>query len=358
MTIKSLLLGSAAAVAVVGGAQAADLSVAEPVEYVKVCDYFGTGYWYIPGTDTCIKISGYVQEGAEFHANQSMFLSHSAGWSFNNVLQMDVDTKSETEYGVLEGLISFGGGSNHATNGYGTTTLGDDGAYLALGGFKAGAYQNAAWAPTYAVTDNHGTANAELYSTFGYAAMDTVQMSWAAGGVSMSIAASDPSTALGALLPLNYSMPLITGNIGFTAGSASVVVAGGFTQLAAGSSWGIDAVARFNLGKEDSIELNGAYGDEEYITNTGFGTPGANNGYSFLAAWQHNLSKTLALQLVGSWAQYSGTGFGTGYALNADLVWTPVTNLAVTGAIDYTHNTTTTDGNGAWLASITARKSW
>jgi len=66
MKIKTLLLGSAAAVAVVGGAQAADLSVAEPVEYVKVCDYFGTGYWYIPGTDTCIKISGYVEESAFF----------------------------------------------------------------------------------------------------------------------------------------------------------------------------------------------------------------------------------------------------------------------------------------------------
>ena len=62
MNIKTLLLGTAAALAVGGVAQAADLAVAvSPVEYVKVCDAFGSGYQYIPGTDTCLKISGYVK---------------------------------------------------------------------------------------------------------------------------------------------------------------------------------------------------------------------------------------------------------------------------------------------------------
>ena len=55
MTLKTLLLGSAAAFAVVGGAQAADLSVAEPVESVKVCDTFGAGYWYIPGSEPILE---------------------------------------------------------------------------------------------------------------------------------------------------------------------------------------------------------------------------------------------------------------------------------------------------------------
>ncbi len=71
MKLKSLLLGSAAAFAVVGGAQAADLSVAEPVDYVRVCDAFGVGYWYIPGTDTCLKIGGYVQFDVKFHASSA-----------------------------------------------------------------------------------------------------------------------------------------------------------------------------------------------------------------------------------------------------------------------------------------------
>ena len=60
--VKSLLLGSAAGLVAVAGAQAADLPVkAKAVEYVKICSLYGVGYYYIPGTDTCIKIGGYVR---------------------------------------------------------------------------------------------------------------------------------------------------------------------------------------------------------------------------------------------------------------------------------------------------------
>ncbi len=55
--VKSLLLGSAAGLAAIAGAQAADLPVkAKPVEYVKICSLYGAGFYYIPGTDTCIRI--------------------------------------------------------------------------------------------------------------------------------------------------------------------------------------------------------------------------------------------------------------------------------------------------------------
>ncbi len=69
MNIKSLLLGSAAALAAVSGAQAADAIVAaepEPMEYVRVCDAFGTGYFYIPGTETCLKIGGFIRVQGSF----------------------------------------------------------------------------------------------------------------------------------------------------------------------------------------------------------------------------------------------------------------------------------------------------
>ena len=64
MNIKSLLLGSAAALVAVSGARAADAVVVaepEPVEYVRVCDVYGTGFYYMPGTETCLKVSGYVR---------------------------------------------------------------------------------------------------------------------------------------------------------------------------------------------------------------------------------------------------------------------------------------------------------
>ena len=60
--VKSLLLGSAAGLLAMSGAQAADLPVkAKAVEYVRICSLYGAGFWYIPGTDTCMKIGGYLR---------------------------------------------------------------------------------------------------------------------------------------------------------------------------------------------------------------------------------------------------------------------------------------------------------
>src|SRR5450432_1621065 len=67
--VKSLLLGSAAGFVAMAGAQAADLPVkAKPVEYVKICSLYGAGFYYIPGTDMCIKVGGYVRTQAEYQS--------------------------------------------------------------------------------------------------------------------------------------------------------------------------------------------------------------------------------------------------------------------------------------------------
>jgi hypothetical protein len=61
-TVKTLLLGTAAGLVAVAGAQAADMPVkAAPVQYVKICSLYGDGFYYIPGTDTCLKLGGYLR---------------------------------------------------------------------------------------------------------------------------------------------------------------------------------------------------------------------------------------------------------------------------------------------------------
>src|SRR5437879_11118517 len=68
--VKSLILGSAAGLLAMSGAQAADLPVkAKAVEYVKICSLYGAGFWYIPGTDTCIKLSGYLRVDVVVNTN-------------------------------------------------------------------------------------------------------------------------------------------------------------------------------------------------------------------------------------------------------------------------------------------------
>ena len=61
--MKSLLLGSAAALVTVAAAQAADLPTkkgAPAAEYVRICHINGVAGFVIPGSDTCLKISGGV----------------------------------------------------------------------------------------------------------------------------------------------------------------------------------------------------------------------------------------------------------------------------------------------------------
>jgi len=67
--MKSLLLGSAATLVVAAGAQAADLPTkkgAPAAEYVKVCQVGSIAGFIIPGSDTCLKISGYVNAQIAF----------------------------------------------------------------------------------------------------------------------------------------------------------------------------------------------------------------------------------------------------------------------------------------------------
>jgi Porin subfamily len=65
---KKLILGSVAGLLTMSGAQAADLPVkAKAVEYVKICSLYGAGFFFIPGTDTCIKLGGYLRADTTFN---------------------------------------------------------------------------------------------------------------------------------------------------------------------------------------------------------------------------------------------------------------------------------------------------
>src|ERR1044071_4891903 len=82
--VKSLLLGGAAGLVAVASAQAADLPVkAKAVEYVKICTLYGEGFFYIPGTDTCLKIGGWVRADFYFNQNSSDLAPISGGTGSN-----------------------------------------------------------------------------------------------------------------------------------------------------------------------------------------------------------------------------------------------------------------------------------
>src|SRR5262245_26559580 len=133
--VKSLLLGSAAGLIAVGGAQAADLPVkAKAVEYVKICSLYGAGFYYIPGTDTCIKLGGYLRAEVALNTNSDIngqfnVSSQSANGARNRLTNyytmraredLNIDTRTATEYGVVrtffDGVFSWTTGNYVGTN--------------------------------------------------------------------------------------------------------------------------------------------------------------------------------------------------------------------------------------------------
>ncbi|OCC04676.1 hypothetical protein BA190_13395 [Labrys sp. WJW] len=143
MTMKSVLLGAAAGIAAIGAAQAADLPMTkgEAVEYVKVCSAFGEGFFYIPGTDTCLKIGGEIR--AKYYAFGGTGFSRNDNRSaFDTQARVWFDARTETEWGLLRSYFQINADSNRLVGrGGGNGTRNDftiDKAFIQFGGLTAG----------------------------------------------------------------------------------------------------------------------------------------------------------------------------------------------------------------------------
>ncbi|MER8532880.1 porin [Mesorhizobium sp. M1005] len=160
MNIKSLLLGSAAALIAVSGARAADAVVVaepEPAEYVKICDVYGAGYFYIPGTETCLRIGGYVRydigigdvgsfDGAKTTDqqdgdSQDTYYKHAR-------FTLKTWTGQETELGTLktytETRFNWGNHNDYLDDNFnGGTSVSLNFAWVQLGGLRVGKDESA-----------------------------------------------------------------------------------------------------------------------------------------------------------------------------------------------------------------------
>src|SRR5579871_109076 len=159
--VKSLLLASAAGLVAAAGAQAADLPVkAKAVEYVKICSLYGVGFYYIPGTDTCIRIGGQLRAETYFNTGTSNVTQVGQGIGtatrdrdyFVNRLRNFIftDTRTATEYGTLRtfstvrievaDLPNQPNGAAPGTGVYGIANVGLDSAFIQWGGFTVGRF--------------------------------------------------------------------------------------------------------------------------------------------------------------------------------------------------------------------------
>ena len=148
-----VVLAGSASVAGAAGAFAADLPVkAKAVEYVKVCAAYGPGFYYIPGSDTCLKLGGYIWLGAMGNAAETFNPKISNETLSNGLVADDTvdkltsrvraigqfDARNQTEYGTLRAFIGVGANLDSWADTNGSTQVDLQNAFIQFAGFTAG----------------------------------------------------------------------------------------------------------------------------------------------------------------------------------------------------------------------------
>jgi hypothetical protein len=362
MNIKGLLLGSAAALVAVSGARAADAVVIaepEPVEYVRVCDTYGVGFYYIPGTETCLKVSGYMRYdiGVGYLGNQDVWDKE----DFDDVgtaadtndtydkrarFALRVDARSETELGTLRAYAELRFNYDTSVTGgvedeYGIRFGGltdtnynwdlNEG-YIELGGFRVGKTDSL-------FTTFTGYAGAVINDTFagtGYGPFGTHQIAYTFTGGNGFTAAVALEEGYGVDYTLDDYVPHVVGGVGYTGGWGGVSLVAGYDAVHengaikgridfnATDALSLFFMAGYNTDWDDDVLLIDAVG-QNYFAQW-YGDWAVWGGGS----WKFNEKASLNVQI-----SYSEEEF---FAAVANVEYELVPNFRITPEIVYVDN--------------------
>ena len=400
MNIKSLLLGSAAALLAVSGARAADavevVAEPEPMDYVRICDTYGAKFYYIPGTETCLRVGGYVRY--EFGVGDELGLSttdkrdlrdflrtiddgvagFSGGLNDNDTyselarLNVRLDARTETELGTLRSYGEFSMNWTTANDGASADLLGLvpilDGAvdglvpwtdqratfsvhhlYIDLAGFRMGRTTSA-----FNSFGGEGvTMNDDI--AVGYGRGDTTLISYTFnGGNGFSGIVSLESGDGGSVGEDLFGIINFNGNSAHTIDSyVPHVVAG----VAYEGGWGRASI----VGGYDSVweefAVKGRLEVKASDTVTVYG----------MAAWKSNDDRNVYGNWSGDWAIYGGVEAkaseklgiaanlayddGGNFSAELNLPYTVVSDFTVTPGVVYVDNFDD-NSDGTWGAMI------
>ena len=355
MNIKSLLLGSAAALIAVSGARAADaVTVAEPepAEYVKICDVYGSGYFYIPGTETCLRIGGYVRydiglgdvgsfDGAKSFDHQSG--KEQGTWYKNARFTLKTWTGQETELGTLktytETRFNFGNRNN-----YGLTVSGADTgnpafnkgvslnfAWIQLGGLRVGKDESAF--DTF--IGYAGNVIQDTIVPYGDFDTNVVQYYFDAGnGFSAVVSLEEGEGVVGTI---DSYVPHVVGGVKYTQGWGAIT-----GVVAYDSNYEqVTGKARLDVTVNDAISLFGmfGYGSDNNLNDPANDIPA--HGRGFYKQWGGNW----AWWVGGTYKFNPKTSFNLqvsgdddkNYGVAANVAYDMVPGFTVTAEVDYDH---------------------
>ena len=365
MNIKSLLLGSAAALVAVSGARAADavevVAEPEPMEYVRVCDTYGAGFYYIPGTETCLRVGGYIrydigvgQQGLRDVVDKNDFVNNDV-LDYNDTyykrarFALQVDARSETELGTLRGYaqINF----NYTTNttadeidfdgdgvaddqeGGGFTFASDAGssinhAYIELGGFRIGKTDS------LFVTFTNYAGGVISDDIVPYGPFDTHQIVYTFNAGNGFTAAVGLEEGAGLEYTLDSYIPHVVAGVGYTGGWGGVSVVGGYDLV--WEEWAVKARLDVKVSEAFSLFVMGGWASNE--TDDEFTTDNLNfygnwaGDYGIWGGGTYQINDKTAANVQISYDE------GENFAAVANVEYELVPGFRITPEVIYTDN--------------------
>ncbi|TGQ50473.1 porin [Mesorhizobium sp. M1C.F.Ca.ET.193.01.1.1] len=356
MNIKSLLLGSAAALIAVSGARAADaVTVAEPepAEYVKICDVYGSGYFYIPGTETCLRIGGYVRydigvgDVGSFDGAESV--DHEDGdvqdtFYKNARFTLKTWTGQETELGTLktytETRFNFGNNNRHAffnsTDSFDSNPAGGKGvslnfAWIQLGGLRVGKDESA----FNTFIGYAGNVIQDTLVPYGDFDTNVVQYYFDAGnGFSAVLSLEEGSGIKGTI---DSYVPHVVGGLKWTQGWGAIT-----GVIAYDSNYEeVAGKVRLDVNVNDAISLfiMAGYGTDDNLSDPTWAIPG--NGRGFYKQWGGNWAVwgggTYKFNEKTSFNIQASTDDEKNVGLAANIAYDVVPGFTVTAEVDWSH---------------------
>jgi len=266
--VKTLLLGSAAGLIAVTGAQAADMPVkGAAVQYVRICNLYGDGFYYLPGTNICVKIGGYVRAEAGYLNGSSMtsgpfeagsansatptgmlFTDRLDGNDFNmrSRAYISMDTREQTDYGILRTYLNIGLNFDFGQPGSGTIFSGNR-AFIQFAGFTVGLAQSFFDFYSIPISQYNGYTPASDTGDGGWkVAAFTVLYG---NGITSTVSLEEPRRA--AIISTNTGSQPAVG--GAAPGSAAAVAP--FDPFVIGASANLDCSALSTAGCNDYIKI-------------------------------------------------------------------------------------------------------
>ncbi|MES0879454.1 porin [Roseibium sp. SCP14] len=361
MKLKSLMLG-AAAVATATTAQAADLPVApEPVDYVRVCDAYGARFYYIPGTETCLRVGGRVRTQVVVN---NVLDNNTSPWRNRDDDGYDwlargylyLDARTATEFGTLRAYVAMYGSSTNGDN----SSFNLDNAYIQWGGLTAGRLGS----------------NFDIFT--GQTFMGVVSRDWSdttlnqiaytaafGNGLSATIALEDRSSREVGTYG-GTRAPDVVAALGISQGWGSAQLSGALHQVypdvannnpTSGEDnlgWAIGGGAVFNLPFANSgsnIFFQGFYADGALsyigagsteggisVSDYGPGTDDTSSGYSLSAGAYFQATSTIGLALDGSYMDVDQGGTNVDFnrwAIDGSVQWEPVSGFVMGADVGY-----------------------